>query len=155
MNSKVVDRDEKGSPNYHFSIQVTRVASSYPSVVYPHTYTNISGNIIKLNLRTSMNERTYFFIKIYLSHFILERVDASVVCERWVERYILRERNSCYNIFFQEPGGANACTLLQARQTRLWSTACPSFDCDSLYSVQIWSRGSHYVVSFRLHTYST
>ena len=46
---------------------------------------DISGNVIKHNLRTSMNERTYFFIKIYLSHFILERVDVSVVCERLVE----------------------------------------------------------------------
>ena len=49
--------------------------------------TNTSGNIIKHNLRTSMNERTHLFIKIYLSHFILERVDVSVVCERWVERH--------------------------------------------------------------------
>ena len=32
-----------------------------------------------------MNERTHFFIKIHLSHFILERVDVSVVCERWLE----------------------------------------------------------------------
>ena len=32
-----------------------------------------------------MNERTHFFINVYLSHFILERVDVSVVCERWVE----------------------------------------------------------------------
>ena len=33
-----------------------------------------------------MNERTHFFIKIYLSHFILERVDAGCVLEvswRW------------------------------------------------------------------------
>ena len=30
-----------------------------------------------------MNERKLFFIKIYLSHFILERV-MLVVCERWV-----------------------------------------------------------------------
>ena len=30
--------------------------------------TNISGNIIKHNLRTSMNERTHFFIKICISH---------------------------------------------------------------------------------------
>ena len=34
----------------------------------------------------NFNERTHFFIKIYLSHFILERVDVSVVCERWAER---------------------------------------------------------------------
>ena len=60
-----------------------------------------------------MNERTHFFIKIYLSHFILERVDVSVVCERWVERHILRERTSSH-IFFREPRGANASTLLQA-----------------------------------------
>ena len=45
--------------------------------------TNISGNIIKHNIRTSMNEWILFFIKIYLSHFILERV-MFVVCERWV-----------------------------------------------------------------------
>ena len=31
-------------------------------------------NIIKHNIRTSMKERTHFFIKIYPSHFILERV---------------------------------------------------------------------------------
>ena len=31
-----------------------------------------------------------------LSHFILERVDVSVLCERWVERYILRERTSSF-----------------------------------------------------------
>ena len=32
-----------------------------------------------------MNERTHFFIKICLSHFILERV-MFFVCERWVQR---------------------------------------------------------------------
>ena len=58
------------------------------NVVYSHTYT--SGNIIKYNLRTSMNDRTHFFIKIYLSHVILERVDVSMVCERWVETYTQR-----------------------------------------------------------------
>ena len=94
--------------------------------------TNISRNLIKHNLRTSMNERTHFFIKIYLSHFILERVDVSVVYERLVERHILRERTSSSHIFFQVPGGANACTPLQARQRRLLSAACPTLDCDSL-----------------------
>ena len=29
-----------------------------------------------------MNEQIHFFIKIYLSHFILQMVDVSVVCER-------------------------------------------------------------------------
>ena len=65
-----------------------------------------------------MNERPHFFIKIYLSHFILERVDVSLVCERWVDRHILRERSSSSHIFFQEPAGGNACTPLQARQRR-------------------------------------
>ena len=46
--------------------------------------TNISRNIIKHNVRTSINERIHFFIKIYLSHFIHERV-MFVVCERSVE----------------------------------------------------------------------
>ena len=32
-------------------------------------------------MTTSMNERTHFFIKIYLSHFILERVDVGRVWE--------------------------------------------------------------------------
>ena len=45
------------------------------------------GNILKHNLRTSMNERTHFFIKIYLSRFILEKVAKGlmlIMCERWV-----------------------------------------------------------------------
>ena len=83
-------------------------------VVYSHT--NTSGNIIKHYLRTSMNDRTHFFIKNISHTFILERVEFSVVCERWVERHILRERTSSSHIFFREPGGANACAHLQARQ---------------------------------------
>ena len=90
--------------------------------------TNISGNIIKLNLRTSMNEQTHFFIKIYLSLFILERVDVSVVCERWVERHILREGTSSSHIFYRESGGANTWTPFQVRQRHLWSAACPMLD---------------------------
>ncbi len=54
--------------------------NSHQSVAYSHT--NTSRNIIKHNLGTSMNERTHFFIKIYISHFILVRVDVSLVCER-------------------------------------------------------------------------
>ena len=43
-------------------------------------------NIIKHNLPSSMNEWIHFFIKnMHISHFILERVNVSVVCERWVE----------------------------------------------------------------------
>ena len=44
--------------------------------------TNISRNIIKHNIRTSTNERTNFFINIYPSHIILERL-LFVVCESW------------------------------------------------------------------------
>ena len=73
--------------------------------------TNISGNVIKQNLRTSINEQTHFFTKIYLSHFILESVDVSVVCERWAGRRILRERTSSH-IFYREPGDANGDELI-------------------------------------------
>ena len=64
--------------------------------------TYISGNIIKHNLQTSMNKQN---TQIYLSHFILERVDVSVVCERWVARHILRERTSSSHIFFEGSKG--------------------------------------------------
>ena len=46
---------------------------------------------------TSMSERTHFFIKIYLSHFILERVDAGCVWEmrwRWGQTVILTQNSS-------------------------------------------------------------
>ena len=52
-------------------------------MLYTHntyTYTNISG---RTYWQTSMNERTHFFIKIYLSHFVLETL-MFLVCERWV-----------------------------------------------------------------------
>ena len=58
-------------------------------VIYSHTYT--SGNIIKHNLWTSMNERTHFFIKIYLSHFILKRL-MFLLCVRNGWRDIYSER---------------------------------------------------------------
>ena len=61
--------------------------------------TNISRNIIKHNIRTSMNERINFFIKIYLSHFILEGV-MFVVCERWVGD---RDRLLYWPTFFSRP----------------------------------------------------
>ena len=84
---------------------------------------------------TNFNERTnrLLYNNMYLLHFLLKRVDVSVVCERWVERHILRERTYSSHIFFKEPGGANVGTLLQARQRRLWSAACASLDCDSLH----------------------
>ena len=39
-------------------------------MLYSHIHADISRNISKHNIRTSMNERTRFFIKIYLSHII-------------------------------------------------------------------------------------
>ena len=48
-----------------------------------------------------MNERTHY-IKIYPSDFTLEKVDVSVVCERWVERHIVRVRTFSSHIFFWE-----------------------------------------------------
>ena len=47
--------------------------------------------------RTSMNKRTHFFIKIYLPHFILERVDVGCVWEmswRQGQTVILTQRSS-------------------------------------------------------------
>ena len=64
------------------------------SICVPVLYkrnTNVNGNIIKYHLRTSMNERSHFFIKIYLSNFIHERVDVSVVWEMGGETYTQRE----------------------------------------------------------------
>ena len=48
------------------------------AVWYNYTYTYICGNIINNN-----DERTHFFRKIYLSHFIRKGCER-VVCERWV-----------------------------------------------------------------------
>ena len=79
-----------------------------------------------IDLCNSMNERTHFLIKIYLSPFILERVDVSVVCERWVERHILRERTSFSHIFFKEPGGCQRLHPLAS------SSETPLIDCMSL-----------------------
>ena len=76
--------------------------------------TIISWNIIKHNLRTSMNERIHYFIEYIFLTLYSRRVDVSVVCERWVERHILREMTSSSHIISQEPGCAYACTPMQA-----------------------------------------
>ena len=60
-------------------------------VVYPHTYTNIdiSRNIIKHNLRTSMNKWTNFFIKICISHTLFSKGLMFLWCVRdgWRDIY--------------------------------------------------------------------
>ncbi len=71
-----------GSKSCHVSMNWPSAPNSH--MLYSRN-TNMSGNIINHDLQTSMNEQTHFFIKIYLSHFILKRVDVSEVCERWVE----------------------------------------------------------------------
>ena len=109
-------------------IYIYRERERERDVVYSHT--NTSKNIIKHDLWTSMNEWTHFFIKVYLSHFILKRVDISVVCERWVERHTQRE-----DFFFPYLlPGARGCQCLHplaSSSETIWSTACPLFDCNS------------------------
>ena len=62
---------------------LSSIVGNTESKILPYSCnTNLSRNIIKHNIRTSMNERTHFSIKIYLSHFILERV-MFAACERW------------------------------------------------------------------------
>ena len=57
----------------------------YSHVQLHNTSTNICGNIVNNN--DDFNERTHFFIKIYLSHFILERVDVGCMWEMsWKQR---------------------------------------------------------------------
>ena len=105
--------------------------------------TDTSGNIIKHNLRISMNEQTQFFIKIYLSHFILKRVDVSVACERWVVRHILRERTSSSYMFFQD---ARGCQRLHPLAS---SSETPQFGCVSFRSTLILctlSKSDHVVL---------
>ena len=72
-----------------------------------------------------MNERTYFFIKICISQTLFSKV----VCERWVERHILRKRTSSH-IFFQEPGGCQRLHPLAS------SSETPLVSCVSLVWLQ-------------------
>ena len=43
-------------------------------MIFKLLYTLIHADVSRNIMTTSMNERTHFFIKIYLSHFILEMV---------------------------------------------------------------------------------
>ena len=55
-------------------------------------HTNTSGNIIKHNLRISMNERTHFFIKICISHTLFSKGLMFMWCVRDWWRNIYSER---------------------------------------------------------------
>ena len=63
-----------------------------------YTYTNICTNNQPV-MNEFNNEQMHFFIKIYLSHFIFERV-MFVMCEKWVDT-----RTDCYihPKFFSQP----------------------------------------------------
>ena len=119
------------------------------SVVEPHTYT--CRKIIKRNLRTSMNERTHFFIKIYLSHIILKRVDISVVV--WE---MGRESGLLLPISFSRsqrvPTLAPPCKLVGDASDRLRVPRSTAILCTLSKSDRVVLIN---VVSFRLHTFST
>ena len=62
-----------------------------------YTYTNISGNLIKHNLRTSINERIHFFIiyiYIYISHTLFSKGLIFLWCVRGRWRDILSSSRS-------------------------------------------------------------
>ena len=118
--------------------------------------TNISGNIIKDDLRLQWTNKTLLYKKnISLTLYSRKGWRFCGVWEKGGETYILRERTSS-RIFFQEPGGANACTPLQARQRRLWSAGCPTLDCDSLHctNLAVWF-SSHGLLSVTHLSYPT
>ena len=93
--------------------------------------TNISRNIIKHNIRTSMNERTYFFIKIYLSHFILKRV-MFVVCERWVGD---RDGRLYWNKFFRDHSSSSFASWLGCSTVGQWGPKALSLQTGSRASI--------------------
>ena len=69
--------------SFMIPLELVKEYQWYHCIVYRSTCTNISGNIIKHNLQTSMNERTHFFIKICISHTLFSKWLMLVVCERW------------------------------------------------------------------------
>ena len=106
-----------------------------------------------IDLRTSKNERTHFFIK-YLSFHSLKGPQLVVgLRNRWrdiySERGLLLISSSRSQVI---PTFAPPSNLVR---DDFWLAACLSFDCDSLHFVKIWPRGSHHVISFRLHTCCT
>ena len=80
--------------------------------------TNISENFIKDDLRLQWTNETHFFIKISLSFYSSK---GPMLVVRWEidgEIHTQREDFFLSHTFYREPGGANACTPLQARQRR-------------------------------------
>ena len=120
---------------------------THPSTAHTqHKFTHMLTNVLYThNLHNSMNEQIHFFIKIYLSRFILKRVDVSVVCERLVERHTLRERTSSSHIFFQEPGGCQHLHLLASL------SAMPLISCLSLTWLRFTALCLNLIAWFSLH----
>ena len=100
-----------------------------------------------------MNERTHFF-KRYISHTLFSKELMFLWCVKDGGRDIYTQREDFFFPYLlPEARGCQRLHLLASSSETTWSAACPSFDCDSLHSAQIWVRGSHHVVSFRLHTW--
>ena len=93
-----------------------------------NTYTNIYGNIVNIIYELQWtNEQTHFFIKIYLSHFILERV-AKELWKGW-----------CWLCVRGELETGTDCHILTQRSSRDHSSTSSS----SWLAVQPWGRWGH------------
>ena len=77
--------DSRGKINGHSlpraNLENELLLYSHNTTARIHIHIQIYAEHNQTKWRTSMNERTHFFIKIYLSHFILERVDVGCVWE--------------------------------------------------------------------------
>ena len=84
-----------------------------------------------------MNKQTHFFIRIYISHTLFSKGLMFLWCVRDGWRDIYSKKGFLLPISSFRSQGV---PTLATRQRRLWSTTCPSLDCDSLHSVLItWS----------------
>ena len=113
-----------------FAVIVDTLTKTFAKVILNSIYllysrnTNISGNIIKHNLRASMNERTHFFIK-NIAHTLYSR-KGWCFCGVWEmggETYSLRERTSSSSRSQWVPTLAPACKLVSLAWLR-FSTLC-------------------------------
>ena len=103
---------------------------------------NISRNIIKHNLQTSMNDWTHFFIKIYISHTLFSKGLIFLWCVRDGWRDINSERG-----LLPISSSSNLGVPTLAPPCKLIRDTCPLLDCDYLHCLNLtmW-------FSSRLHT---
>ena len=99
-------------------------------VVYPHT--NIIGNIIKHNLRISMNERTHVFIKICISYTLFSKGLMFLLCvrEEWrlggtaiLTQLLLLTIARC--VIFKNPLSTSSASWLELFNRGCWSSLWP------------------------------